>query len=93
MTETQRPSAEILRDYPRWDETHASTLEDTDDVYVSVEVEPTDVGGVSIKRTVYKKAARRIDRHILWTGEVARIGPLSAPDFMKDIAWALVTGR
>jgi len=72
--------------FPRWDESHATTLRSTDDLFVEVEVQPNADGSeLTIRRTVWTKAHRRKDRHILWLGDVAVIPRVQAPDFMKDV--------
>jgi hypothetical protein len=78
-------------DFPRWDESHVTTLTSTDEVFVETDVQPTDDGThLEIRRTVWKIAYRRKDRDILWTGTVALIPREQVPAFTRDIVSSLV---
>lgn len=71
-------------DYPHWDEKHATTLVSTEDVYV--QTEPVLEGAnIEIRRTVWKKARRRADQHILWIGAVAVIPRDNVAEFVRDV--------
>lgn len=78
-------------DYPHWDERHATTLVSTDEVYVETDVNPSDDGSLLvIRRTVWKKARRSQDQHILWVGDVAIIPRDAVPTFARDLVSALL---
>lgn len=87
MTDTASPAG-----YPHWDNAYAGTLESTDEVHVTVDVDPTEDGStLVIRRTVWRKAHRRSDRHVLWIGDVARIPRMAAAEFVGEIVAALST--
>ena len=80
----------IPADFPHWDEDHASTMLDTDEVHVTTDVEPNEDGSVLVvRRTVWRKARRRQDQHILWTGDVAMIPRAQAAAFARDLVSSL----
>ena len=80
-----------LAEYPRWDESHASTLVSTDEVSVENDVQPNENGTfLEVRRTVWTKSTRRSGRHILWTGTVAMIPRAEVPGFARDIVSSLV---
>lgn len=77
--------------YPHWDESHSNTLRDTDQVHVDIDVYPNADGSeLEVRRTVWKKAVRARDRHILWIGVVAIIPREQAAVFTRDIVSSLV---
>lgn len=78
-------TVESPADWPHWDESHADTLVDTEDVYVEIESVLADDGSIEIRRSVSRKARRRVDRHILWIGTVAVISRGDVPEFVRDI--------
>lgn len=78
-------------DYPHWDEAHAATLRDDENVHVDIDVEPNADGSeLIVRRTVWRKARRSKDQHILWTGTVAVIPRSAAPGLVQDIVSSMV---
>lgn len=79
-------------EYPRWDERHASTIVGNDDVSVGIDtVISADGETVDIRRTETKRAYRRNDQHILWTGTIATLSRREVLSLMGDLMVDLAT--
>ena len=69
-----------------WDESHATTMASTEDVYVEMSTDLDETGeNLVIRRTVWRKARRQQDKHLLWMGDIAVIPRGDVPGFVRDI--------
>ncbi len=78
--------AEFLTEYPRWDVRRATLLESTPDFLVEYEpvIDHGD-GTLHIRKTVWLKAHRSKDRHIVWQGSAAMFTLSQIPGLVRAI--------